>query len=42
MNLARKDKDSEDLIITATKIQEARDKRKIDNDSKRETKLKAQ
>ena len=42
MNLARKDKDAEDLISTATKIQDARNKRKVENDTKRDTKLKAQ
>ena len=41
-NLAKKDAAAEDLLSTASKIQEARNKRKADNDSKREQKLKAQ
>lgn len=39
-NLAKKDREAEELISTASKIQEARDKRKIENDQKRELKLK--
>ena len=38
-NLARKDQEAEDLIHTASKIQEAREKRKMANDIRREEKL---
>ena len=40
-NLAKKDAAAEELLETASKIQDARVKRKADNDSKREQKLKA-
>lgn len=40
-NLAKKDAAAEELLSTASKIQEARNKRKAENDSKREQKLKA-
>lgn len=35
-NLARKDAEAEELIHTASKIQEAREKRKMENDLRRE------
>lgn len=38
-NLARKDFEAEELIHTASKIQEAREKRKMENDIRREEKL---
>ena len=37
-NIARKDKESQDLLSTASKIEEARIKRKVDNDRRREEK----
>lgn len=41
-NLAKKDKEADDLINTAQKIQEAREKRKRENDARREEKLREQ
>ena len=35
-NILAKDKESEELLSTASKIEEARNKRKIDNDKRRE------
>jgi len=35
-NLDRKDREAEELIQTAQRIQEARNKRKLDNDQRRE------
>lgn len=40
-NLERKDKEAEDLMSTASKIEEARQKRKEDNDRRREEKKRA-
>lgn len=40
-NLARKDKEAEDLLSTASKIEEARQKRKEENDKRREEKRRA-
>ena len=41
-NLSRKDREAEELISTASRIQDARDKRKADNDAKREQKQREQ
>ena len=37
-NIARKDKEAEELLSTASKIEEARKKRKEENDKRRELK----
>ena len=41
-NIARKDKEAEELVSTASKIQEAREKRKAENDARRAEKKKQQ
>jgi len=41
-NLARKDREAVELLDTASKIQEAREKRKTENDLKRKKKLEEQ
>ena len=41
-NIARKDKEAEELLSTASKIEEARNKRKAENDQRRAEKKKQQ